>query len=357
MKVTKEMMEDIKDEYLKNPDKDWNLIAKEHGITRDQVKKIFITCGIYSDSRVETIKEMQAKGVSTKDIAEQLFLSREMVALLTPYDFSGRNVYVTHAIKERKEVFGDKPYKKKANVVLDCLLLKIVSDKAISYSVVPGIMPLNILRGWIAYANGIETDEGYFELEPEDAETLTSGTANIWKKLVGIVFYSPHYEMKMNENKSLAGPYEDIYDDNADVGMQDDPLLKQAYASTNGKSEVSFDGLTTDRVQSLYERNIFRVIETLSVADVIGNIGSKNDKMNSWLLKRENPVAKGVLQGLTNTILFRCGDKTIRIINSTLSKDQDVMSFPKETLNMAVRRCQTECIPVKLDPEMRENNA
>lgn len=357
MRVTKEIAEKVRDEYLNNPDKDWKEIAKEHNIVRDQVKKILITYGIYSDSRTELIKSLHEKGLSDQDIADQMLLSKQIISLLTPYDFSDKRVYETHAIKERKSVFGDKPYEKRMNAVLDCLLIKTITDKNVRYSIVPGDMPLKVLRKWIAYVNDAEyaNKEGFFEYDSEVSENLTSGTASVWRKLVGIAFYSPHYVIETSDReRGFSGPYDDVIEQNQDAGMQDDPLTKKMYLSDNKMMEISFDGLETEKIQTFYEESIFRIMETLTVDDVIGIRNQRNIKMNSRTLKKDNPSAKSVLNGLTDTILLRCEDKTIKIINCTLSKESDVMNFPKASINLAVRRCQTEYVPVKLDAELAE---
>ncbi len=93
-------------------------------------------------------------------------------------------------------------------------------------------------------------------------------------------------------------------------------------------------------------------METLSVEDVIGNTVTANEKINSRVLRAGKVDAKEILQGLTNTILFHYGGKTAKTINLTLSNDSDVMNLPKPIINTAVRRCQTEWIPVKLDVDM-----
>lgn len=331
--------------------------AKLLSISEVKVRRILITCGLWSSQTSAQIGDLYRQGLSVKEIAQQLFMSEKNVQAYLPYTrgtYGGQSksteairseVYrlrlknalenqVAHTepkrfsiettergiimdtninvLKLHLELYLDHPDPRKMEILKKYAKV----EKGITRDVlVPDTMTLHALHYVIQKAFGWQNSHlHHFSLPEEIFQMCTKSAFGIWTKLCGVYFRFPIDDLS------------DLYwDDDYDGRISVNTWLKRKYCGP-----YLYEGSSENYLESQLEvRDFYRHFPKIEI----------HRPWNEWSDNYENKIEKIVdpkdatIEEVFRSILFESGANTIL-----------------ERLTLREILCPTDQVPESIDP-------
>lgn len=331
--------------------------AKLLSISEVKVRRILITCGLWSSQTSNQIGDLYRQGLSVREIAQQLFMSEKNVQAYLPYSrgtYGGQSksadairseVYrlrlknalenqVSHTEPKRsstetteREIIMDtniNVLKLHLELLLDHpdpremgILKKYAKvEKGITRDVlVPDTMTLHALHYVIQKAFGWQNSHlHHFSLPDEVFQMCTKGSFGIWTKLCGVYFRFPMDDLS------------DLYwDDDYDGRISVNTWLKRKYCGP-----YRYEGSSENYLESQLEvRNFYRHFPKVEIYR----------PWDAWSDNYENKIEKimdpkdATIEEVFRSIMFESGANTIL-----------------ERLTLGEILCPANQVPESIDP-------
>lgn len=331
--------------------------AKLLSISEVKVRRILLTCGLWSSQTSDQIGALYRQGLSVREIAQQLFMSEKNVQAYLPYSrgtYGGQNksaeairseVYrlrlknalesqVAHAepkqfstettdreiimdtninvLKLHLELFLDHPDSREMEILKKYAKV----EKGITRDIlVPDTMTLHALHYVIQKVFGWQNSHlHHFSLPEEIFQMCTKGAFGIWTKLCGVYFRFPIDDLS------------DLYwDDDYDGRISVNTWLKRKYCGP-----YRYEGSSENYLESQLEvRDFYRHFPKIEI----------HRSWDAWSDNYENKIEKimdpkdATIEEVFRSIMFESGANTLL-----------------ERLTLREILCPANQIPESIDP-------